>query len=308
MSFEDLDDLDELTVAFLNSPDFTMVYQRISERFWEAEMFELFASATIMSEASPYLRSLIEANAYKRLPSNSIYIVGADFKTCQNILEYIHLRTEFPDTRLKVNNPELLGYCQLHEAAELLQIDSLIKLAMQKIDIILAKPLHPANVYALLKKYERNGFATSLYVEMMEDNLACSLFKWYGEAYKEAKLMRYLQREYFWVWASVKRIVRCILRDQQVARDQIKKEAEVEKQHSQVGGQVQVAGAQEGSEQMERPPAPDQLAAPVSQTLPVERQTWAAVAARVHSAAQAPAESTGRPCSAIATAAATRFR
>ena len=33
MSFEDLNELDELTAAFLNSPDFTMVYHRTAERY-----------------------------------------------------------------------------------------------------------------------------------------------------------------------------------------------------------------------------------------------------------------------------------
>ena len=257
-----------------------------------------------MSEASPYLQALIEANACKRFASNSNHLVGADFNTCQNILEYIHLRTDFPDTRLKVNNPELLGYCQLQEAAELLQIDSLVKLATQEIDIILAKPLHPANIYAVLKKYESNGFATSSYVELMEDNLARSLITWYGEAYKVSKLMKYLEGNFFWVWASVKRAVRCILRDQHAAKEQTKKEAGLEKQHSHAAGHVQVTGAQESSEQMGRPAAPALLAAPSSQTLPAERQTWAAVAARVHASAQAPANSTRQPSPSTATAAA----
>ena len=249
-------------------------------------------SASVLREFSPYCRAALESAAFNddNGQANSITIVGADFKTCKNILEFMVKDSQDENPLLRAgNNPELLGLFQLHEAAELLEVESISKYAMNEAQLVLARTIHPANVYTVLRKYK-----TGKYIDMIKEGLALSLVTWYGDAYQGSKLVRYLEADYPELWAELDTMVDWTLweqksdkekREQAERREESRKmqkeadrKAKQQIQDERKSGQPR-AKRQPQQEQKQQVTTPGSVATPARRVVPAQGNTWSAVAA-----------------------------
>ena len=165
------------------------VYHQTSAKALDRQVILEGVAAAMPSAFSPPCKALLGPN---NVGTKSITIIGGSASACKEIIKYMN---KYCDDKRSVpivpHGSQLLGYFQLHEAAEVMSVEIVADWAMFGAELVLEEPVSEQDVTAVLSKY-----TTGRYQCLLRYNLAYCMSAWLGGYSEDCQFIKDLEEHH----------------------------------------------------------------------------------------------------------------